>query len=191
MRRTLSTLLLVGALAVSAIAPATARPENAGPPERTTILDAAVGNENFEILEDVVLALAANGYDLTGLLDGRRQLTVFAPTDAAFVNLLGALNANSLGDVVAALEGVNGNSGWANLAAVVAYHVAPGERFSGDVLSSDTIPTLQGEKIVVDGTTVSGAQIAIDAGLFDVDVDNGVIHGIQAVMLPPSIAAAL
>ena len=189
MRRTLSTLLLVGALAVSAIAPATARPENVGPPERTTILDAAVGNENFEILEDVVGALAANGYDLTGLLDGRRQLTVFAPTDAAFVNLLGALDAASLGDVVAALDGVDGNSGWANLAAVVAYHVAPGERFSDAVVSSDSIPTLQGEKIVVEGLTVSSAEL--DLTLLNVDVDNGVIHGIKDVMLPPSIAAAI
>lgn len=189
MRRTLPTLLLVGALAVSAIAPATADPADAGPPDRFTILDTAVGNENFEILQAVVVALADNGYDLTGVLDGRRRFTVFAPTDAAFVNLLTALDVGSVEGVVAALDGVNGNTGWANLAAVVAYHVAPGERFSDAVVSSDSIPTLQGEKIVVDGLTVSNADL--DLSLLDVDVDNGVIHGIQDVMLPPSIVAAL
>ncbi len=42
MRRTLSTFLLVGALAVSAIAPAVARPADAGPPDTFTIVDQAL-----------------------------------------------------------------------------------------------------------------------------------------------------
>lgn len=179
MRRTLSTLLLVGALAVSAIAPATARPENAGPPERTSIYDVASSSSDFDVLTAAVEALG-----LDGVLDGNRQFTVFAPTDAAFVTVAGGVAEE---DVVATLVNAFGVD---VVKEIVLYHVAPGERFSGDVLSSDTIPTLQGEKIVVDGTTVSGAPIAIDAGLFDVDADNGVIHGIEAVMLPPSNAAA-
>lgn len=179
MRRTLSTLLLVGALAVAAIAPATARPAQAGPPERTTIYDVASSSSDFDVLTAAVEALG-----LDGVLDGNRQFTVFAPTDAAF---LAAAGVATEAEVIPALVGAFGID---VVREVVLFHVAPGERLSGDVVSSTQIHTLQGEKIAV--SLDSGVQLA-NATLVtaDVDVDNGVIHVIDAVMLPPSIAAAL
>ena len=75
MRRTLPTLLFAGLLTAGAAVPAVA-----GPPERTTIVDVASNSEDFEILTAAVTALG-----LAATLDGNRQFTVFAPTDAAFI----------------------------------------------------------------------------------------------------------
>ena len=74
MRRIVS-LLIAGALAVGIAAPVAAR---SGP----TIVDIASSSSDFEIL---TAAVGAAGLD--GLLDGRRQFTVFAPTDDAFLAL--------------------------------------------------------------------------------------------------------
>ena len=79
MRRTLPTLLFTGLLAAGATLPAVATP-----PERTTIVDVASSLADFEILTAAVTAL-----DLAPLLDGNRQFTVFAPTDAAFLAAVG------------------------------------------------------------------------------------------------------
>ena len=70
------------------------------------------------------------------------------------------------------------------LRAVLLHHVAPGERFSGDVLESTRIRTLNRDFVspsVAGGDGfVDGAQIVLP----DVDASNGVIHVIDAVLLP-------
>ena len=73
MRRSIS-LLLAGALALGIAAPAMAAPDE------PSIVDIASGNADFEILTTAVVAAG-----LDGTLDGRRQFTVFAPTDDAFL----------------------------------------------------------------------------------------------------------
>jgi len=74
----------------------------------------------------------------------------------------------------------------ATLRAVLLHHVAPGERFSGDVVGSTRVRTLNGDFLfpsVRGGSAyVDGAQIVIA----DVDASNGVIHVIDQVLVPGS-----
>ena len=171
MRRTLSATLLAGMLAVGAAVPAVA-----GPPERTTIVDAALA-VNADTGEFSQLIAAAGALDLVDTLDGKRQFTLFAPTDAAFFALYDAVGVADLDGLVAAL-GVD------TVRDVVLYHVAPGDRQPADVISASQVNTLtKREKIPVsfDGTTL---QLDEATYVGTVDVDNGVIHVIDAVMLP-------
>lgn len=173
MRRLLSTALtLVAATALAA-------PAVAGPPERTTIDDVA-GSGGFTQLD---AALDYTGLD--DLVDGNRQFTVFAPTDDAFQDLYVFLS-DVLGTQIDEIEDLPVDT----VAAVLAYHVAPGERFADDVLASERIRTLAGEfatitssPAMIDGATI----VAPDAA----DVDNGVVHVIDAVIVPASVLAAL
>ena len=72
------------------------------------------------------------------------------------------------------------------LTSILLYHVAPGERFSGDVVSADRIRMMSKGFVFVDGTTLVGnnssANLVLD--LIDIDASNGVIHVIDAVILP-------
>ena len=119
------------------------------------------------------LIAAVQRAGLVDTLNGNRQLTVFAPTDAAFRALFAALGVSGVNDIPVA-----------TLRAVLLHHVAPGERFSGDVLGSTRIrmldktfthPAIVGGAPTIDGATIVAA---------DIDVSNGVIHVIDAVLLP-------
>jgi uncharacterized surface protein with fasciclin (FAS1) repeats len=101
---------------------------------------------------------------------------VFAPTDDAFAEL--GLDSDNIG---AALD-------QATLTKVLLYHVAPGRRYAEDVVTSERIRTLlRGKRgfVQVDGTVLTdnlGRTSNIIAT--DVEADNGVIHAIDAVLLP-------
>lgn len=99
----------------------------------------------------------------------RNDLTVFAPTDAAFAAL--GLNPGNIGD----LEG---------LTDILLYHVVAGSVFS-DNLVEGFVPTVNGAAIkisLMNGPMVNDSNII----LVDKEARNGVIHGIDAVLLPPS-----
>lgn len=119
------------------------------------------------------LIAAVERAGLIDTLNGNRQFTVFAPTDAAFDALFTTLRVSSVDDIPVA-----------TLRAVLLHHVAPGERFSGDVLTSTRIRMLDKSftrPAFVDGVpTIDGATIVAA----DIDVSNGVIHVIDAVLLP-------
>ena len=117
----------------------------------------------------LVAALACT--DLIPAVSGKGQLTVFAPTDAAFAKL----NLNE-GNVCSIPK--------ADLANILKFHVARGERLSGDVLESSKIRMLNKEFAAVNASalTIDGAQI--NAGLIDIRASNGVIHVLNDVMLP-------
>jgi uncharacterized surface protein with fasciclin (FAS1) repeats len=70
---------------------------------------------------------------------------------------------------------------------VLAYHVAPGFRDSGDVLASDQIRMLNKQFADVEGATIAGANIV------DVDIvaRNGVIHVVDAVLVPAGLPASI
>ena len=126
------------------------------------------------------LIAALSRVDLVGAVNGNRQLTVFAPTDAAFAALLAELGAGSLNDIDDA-----------TLTSVLLYHVVPGRRYSGSVLSAQQLNTLNGDKIEVNAADASivdvngrEAGILVGAGLFDISAKNGVIHVIDKVVLP-------
>lgn len=133
------------------------------------IVDVAVGAGTFN-----TLVAAVKAADLVGALKGDGPLTVFAPTDDAFAAL-------PAGTVENLLKPENK----AQLQAVLLYHVVPGKVMSADLSGTVNAETLQGAtvKIVVDeGVTVNGANVVAA----DVAASNGVIHVIDAVILPPS-----
>lgn len=142
-----------------------------------TIVDVASSLPDYSILVEAVVFA-----DLAETLSGNRQFTVFAPNNAAFAELLMTLGISKSELFQEANKGL--------VQKILLYHVAPGERFSSDVLSSDKIRTMAGEFAMVDGATIGNDKYGyadIDTGLIDVDVANGVIHAIKSVILPPSL----
>ena len=137
-----------------------------------TIVDTAIAvNASTGEFDELIAAVVRAG--LVDALDGRRQLTVFAPTDAAFEQLYAALGVGGVDDIPVA-----------TLRAVLLHHVAPGERFSGDVVASTRVRTLNRDFVF---PSVSGGSAYVDGArilLADVDASNGVIHVIDSVLLP-------
>jgi transforming growth factor-beta-induced protein len=158
-------LALAGLLSLAIAAPVAAKSN--GP----TIVDTAIAvnaaNGEFDYLIEAVLATG-----LDGALDGKRQFTVFAPTDAAFEALFADLGVSGIDEIDPSL-----------LTSVLLYHVAPGERFAADVVASSRIRTLNRGFLSVStdgGVFVNDAQVIIP----NVDASNGVIHVIDQVLLP-------
>jgi uncharacterized surface protein with fasciclin (FAS1) repeats len=136
----------------------------------TTIVDVAVSNGNFTTL---VAALQATGLDAT-LDDTSTQFTVFAPTDAAFA-LLGEDTINAL------LADTD------TLSDILTYHVIAGEVDSSAAIASagTTVEMVNGDSI---GLSLSGDSLLVNTATVttvDITTDNGIIHVIDAVLLPP------
>ena len=133
------------------------------------IVDTAVAAGNFTTL---VTALKAAG--LIGTLEGPGPFTVFAPTDAAFAKLPAGTLANLLKP-----------ENKAQLIQILTYHVVAGKMTSGQLTKLKAAKTVNGQMIPVklSGRTVSvdGADVATA----DITASNGLIHVIDAVMLPP------
>ncbi|NCB36046.1 MAG: fasciclin domain-containing protein, partial [Clostridia bacterium] len=133
----------------------------------------AAGSEDFTIL---TAALETAG--LTEALQGEGPFTVFAPTDAAFENLLSALSI-SAEDLLAQPQ----------LADVLLYHVVAGEVMSGDLQNGMTAETLGGQMITVDLS--EGVKINTSAVITaDIKASNGVIHVIDTVLIPETFQLA-
>ena len=148
-----------------------------------TIAEAAAGTEKFEVLFNAVLA--ADPAIAEALSDPEAIFTVFAPTNQAFVDLLGALNLNSLEELVAAI-GVDG------LSTVLLYHVVDACAFSNDLKDGQSITTLQGEELKVDlGNLSIIDKTSTPSGLvpdcLDILTSNGVVHTIDKVLLPDAL----
>jgi len=130
------------------------------------IVETAVGAGIFNTL---VAAVQEAG--LVDVLSGPGPFTVFAPTDAAFAKV----PASVLNDLLADKE---------QLTQVLTYHVVPGKLMAGDVVAMDKIKTVQGSEITVNydcsGVMVDNA-LVINT---DIVTSNGVIHVIDAVILP-------
>ena len=168
MRRSIS-LLLAGALALGIAAPAMAAPDE------PSIVDIASGSADFEILTTAVVAAG-----LDGTLDGRRQFTVFAPTDDAFLGLEAACP----GILGALLADTN------SLTKVLLYHVAPGAREAADVVSSDRIRMLNKQFAAI--STDGGPAIdGVDIVATDIMARNGVIHVIDGVLVPAGLPSSV
>ncbi len=133
------------------------------------IVDTAVAAGSFTTLVELVQAA-----DLVETLKGPGPFTVFAPTDEAFA----ALPA----ETVATLTQPENKD---QLVAVLTYHVVPGAVMSDDLVGKAmSVATVQGGTVDIDatgdGVTVDGVNV-VQA---DVAADNGVIHVIDAVILP-------
>ena len=154
-----------------------------------TIADIAVGFATAPDPEFTILVAALQAADLVDAVSYKGQLTVFAPTDAAF----GRLFANP--DFPYTPEELLDPANKELLTTVLLYHIAPGQRLSGDVLDSrqlkmkaggSTFPTLDGENAYLrDGSDITpDARLLAQEGLIDVIASNGVIHVIDEVLLP-------
>ncbi|MCR9152435.1 MAG: fasciclin domain-containing protein [Rhodobacteraceae bacterium] len=131
------------------------------------IVDTAVAAGSFSTL---VAAVEAAG--LVETLKGEGPFTVFAPTDDAFAAL-------PEGTVENLLKPENKDQ----LVAVLTYHVVPGKVMSTDLSEGLMAATVQGQEVTITlegGAKVDGA--AISAA--DIEATNGVIHVIDAVILP-------
>ena len=148
-----------------------AQPVAARQPGPTIVGTAVAVNAASGEFDYLIQAVVRAG--LVDALNGNRQFTVFAPTDAAFESLFDALGVDGIADIPVD-----------TLRAVLLYHVAPGERFSGAVVSSDRIRTIS-KGFLVPSVNAGGAYVN-DARIVaaDVDASNGVIHVIDAVLLP-------
>ncbi|MFT4656145.1 MAG: transforming growth factor-beta-induced protein [Candidatus Aldehydirespiratoraceae bacterium] len=138
-----------------------------------TIVDVAVGAGSFE-----TLVAAVGAADLVDTLTSAGPFTVFAPTDEAFAALPDGL-------VDALLLPENKDA----LVSILTYHVIGAEVPSSDVAPGD-VETVQGEAITIsaEGDALKVNEATIIA--VDVQADNGVIHVIDQVLVPPSIDAA-
>ena len=140
-------------------------------PEPMSIVDVAVSNGSFTTL---VAALEATGLDVT-LSDMDSSFTVFAPTDDAFA-LLGD-------DTIAALL-----EDTETLSDILTYHVIDSEIDSSAAISSagSTVEMVNGDSIglSLDGDNLLVNTVTVTA--VDVEADNGVIHVIDAVLIPPA-----
>lgn len=139
-------------------------------PESRSIAEIAVEDGSFTTL---VAALDAAG--LVETLSGEGSFTVFAPTDDAFAALPEGTVEALLGDIPALTD-------------ILLYHVADGRLMASDVLSRSIIPSLQGQYLAVDAEAgkVDDAAIVVT----DIQASNGVVHVIDAVVLPESRSIA-
>ncbi|HME81126.1 MAG TPA: fasciclin domain-containing protein [Candidatus Eremiobacteraceae bacterium] len=130
------------------------------------IVDTAVDAGSFN-----TLAAAVGAAGLVDALKGPGPYTVFAPTDAAFAKL-------PAGTVDALLKDIP------KLKSILTYHVVANKYMSSDVRAKTTLKTLQGQSIVLE--PVSGGIKVNDAHVTQADIEcsNGVIHVIDAVILP-------
>lgn len=134
-----------------------------------TVVDVAREAGDFDIL---VGALEATGLDAA--LSGEGPYTVFAPTDAAFERLP---------------DGTLDSLDQATLEQILTYHVVAGELPASQVVELDAAATLEGSEVAIG---VSDETVVLDGTVqvieTDIAADNGVIHVIDSVLLPPAIA---
>lgn len=156
-------------------------------PPSSNIVEAAQATSKFSILVQAVLA--ADPGVAEALSAPGAGVTVFAPTDEAFIDLLGALNVGSLEELIGVID-VTG------LTKVLQYHVVPAIAYSTDLVDGAELPTLQGETIGVDLDNLSlndksGTATGLVADCLDIVTSNGIVHTIDKVMLPQEILDAL
>ena len=143
-------------------------------PEETTVVDIIVESEDHTLLEAAVVAAG-----LVDALSAEGPFTVFAPTDEAVVALTEALEITA--DDLLALP---------NLGDILLYHAVGAEAYAADLSDGQLIETLQGGNLTVsitaDGVFINDAQVTVA----DLEADNGVVHVIDAVLLPPTTDVA-
>ncbi|MDH4111901.1 MAG: fasciclin domain-containing protein [Actinomycetota bacterium] len=173
----IASLSLVGAACSSddSTSSSTTSPESPASAEASeTITDIVAADADFS-----TLLAAVQASDLGDTLAGEGPFTVFAPTDEAFAAL-----PEGILDTLLLPENKD------QLAAVLTYHVVPAEVMAADVESGE-VTTVNGATFSID---VSDAGVVITDGegnqaqvvTTDIVASNGVIHVIDAVLLPPA-----
>jgi len=134
------------------------------------IVDTAVSAGSFNTL---VKAVQAAG--LTSTLEGPGPFTVFAPTDQAFAKL-----------PAATLESLLKPENKDKLRAILTYHVVAGNVDAAEVVKLTSVKTVEGADLKI--AAVNGTVMVDNAKVVKTDIhaSNGIIHVIDAVMLPPT-----
>lgn len=144
------------------------------------IVERAQADDRFETLVAAVVEA-----ELVDTLKGDGPFTVFAPTDEAFQAFL-TENELTAADLLANPD----------LTSILTYHVLPQEVLAATALSvansaTNTVTTVNGESLALatagDALYVNGSQVVVT----DVTAENGVIHAIDKVLLPPEMSASL
>ena len=138
-------------------------------PPAGTVVDIIVDSPNHTTLEAAVIAAG-----LDGTLSGTGPFTIFAPTDAAFAALPAGTVQALLGDIPA-------------LTNILTYHAVSANAFSAGLNNGQMIPTLQGQNVTV---TIDNGAVSINTAnvtVADIVATNGVVHVIDAVLLPTSV----
>ncbi len=118
------------------------------------------------------LEAALNASELTDVLDGTDEYTLFAPTDEAFANLPDGLVESLLTDP----SGV--------LTQILTYHVVPGVAPASSLSDGQMVTSVNGQDVTV---TISNGMVMIDGATVttaDIQADNGIVHVINAVLIP-------
>jgi len=153
--------------ATAAESPTTQEPQD--------VVDVIVADGRFTTLAS---ALQSAGLVRTGFgLKGEGPMTVFAPTDEAFAQLPKEQLDELLADPMGALQ------------QVLTYHVVEDKLMAGDISDGMKAVTAQGEELTF---AVKGASIEVDGARIieaDIPAPNGVVHVIDAVMIPQSLSA--
>ncbi|GAA0681269.1 hypothetical protein GCM10009104_02320 [Marinobacterium maritimum] len=180
MKTTIRTLAITAFMALPLTASAM------GPKDIDSLVDTAVRVNTegpfagqFDTLITLLTQNTSNRTAILSTLDSKGQRTVFAPTDSAFDELeqtVLTLGYCSLSDLDPSV-----------IDAVLLYHVAHGRLYASDVLESEQVRTLSGGFLMQDAAVLTdnlGRTANLIPGALDVEADNGVIHAIDAVVLP-------
>lgn len=158
--------LAIGTMAALAMTLGGSQPAAAA--DTKDIVDTAVAAGSFK-----TLAKALTAADLVPTLKGAGPFTVFAPTDEAFAKL-----------PAGTLEMLLKPENKAKLQRILTYHVVAGKVTAADVVKLHSAKAVSGDTIAIasngSGVTVDGAHVVKT----DIGASNGVIHVIDAVILP-------
>ncbi|MEH2423838.1 MAG: fasciclin domain-containing protein [Nostoc sp.] len=134
------------------------------------LVETAVNAGNFN-----TLVKAAKAADLIEILKSPGSFTLFAPTDEAFANLPEGTLDSLLQDIP-------------KLKKIVAYHIASGDVRSDDLVQINEAETLEGSIVAIE--SADGKFKVNNANVLKTDIlaDNGVIHIIDAVLMPAMVA---
>ncbi len=174
--RKLISLIGAGALVLTVASSAFAASPVVAPSKSSgSIVDIAVGAGSFKTL---LAAVGCANPAIAAALTSGEQLTVFAPTDAAFAKLnLDPTNVCTLPQ--------------GTLTKILLYHVETGRHFSNSVLPKmagqmKTIDTLLGQsfKVASNGTITTGSGGSATIVKANIPATNGVIHVVDSVLIP-------
>jgi len=146
-------------------------------PPAGNIVETAVANPDFTYLVAAVTRADASGTSISGALTAAGPLTVFAPTNQAFIE--------AGFPTIESIEAADANT----LKNILLYHVVPARVFSSDLTEGAQPTTAGGGTVTVTlagGAKVQGASNTTASGITATDIvaNNGVIHIIDQVLLP-------
>jgi uncharacterized surface protein with fasciclin (FAS1) repeats len=146
-------------------------------PASGNIVATAQANPNLSYLVAAVLRADASGTSISGALSAAGPLTVFAPTNQAFID--------AGFPTIASIQAADPNT----LKNILLYHVVAARVFSSDLTEGAQPTTAQGGKVTIKlagGAKVRGASNTADSNITITDIvtTNGVVHVIDRVLLP-------